>query len=57
MRIEIGQQRIEQIMRIAVGIEIDRDLGRIALQQFWRREMLLKVDKRPVCSPRARAGR
>ena len=45
MRGKIGEQRIEQIMRIAVAIEIDRDLARIALEQFRRRVMLLEVDE------------
>ena len=45
MRRQIGQQRIEQIMRIAVAVEIDRELARLALEQFRRRVMLLEVDE------------
>src|SRR5436189_6400239 len=45
MRAEIGKQRIEQIMRIAVAVEIGRCFAGFALEQFWRRVMLLKIDK------------
>ena len=48
MRRKIGKQRIEQIMRIAVAIEIDRDLARLALEQFRRRVVLLEVDEHSV---------
>ncbi len=48
MRVEIGEQRIEQIIRIAVAVEIDRDLARIALEQFRRRVVLLEVDEHGV---------
>ena len=45
MRVQIGEQRIEQIIRIAIAIEVDRDLARIALEQFRRRVVLLEVDE------------
>ena len=45
---QIGELRIEQIMRIAVAIEIDRKLARLALEQFRRRVMLLEVDEHAV---------
>src|SRR5580704_2901724 len=45
---KIGEQRIEQITRIAVAIEIDRGLARHALEQFRRRIMLLKIDEHSV---------
>ncbi len=45
MRGKISQQRIEQIVRIAVAIELDRGLARIALEQFRQRVMLLEVDE------------
>ncbi len=45
MRRKIGQQRVEQIMRIAVAIEIDRDFTGIALEQFRWGVVLLKVDE------------
>ncbi len=48
MRGEIGEQRIEQIMRIAVAIEIDRGFAGIALEQFRRRVVLLEVDEHSV---------
>ena len=44
VRGEVRQQRIEQITRIAVLIEQDRDRVAIALQEFWRRVMLLEID-------------
>ena len=42
---KIGEQRIEQIMRIAVAIEIGGELARLAFEQFRRCVMLLKVDE------------
>ncbi len=45
MRAEIGKQRIEQIMRIAVAIEIGRCFARFTFEQFRRRVMLLKIDE------------
>jgi hypothetical protein len=42
---KIGQQRIEQIMRIAVAIEIGGELAGLAFEQFRRGVMLLKVDE------------
>ena len=48
MRGKIGEQRIEQIMRIAVTIEIDRGLAGVALEQFRRRIVLLEVDEHSV---------
>ncbi len=48
MRGKIREQRIEQIIRIAVAIEIDRDFARVALEQFRRRVMLLEVDEHSV---------
>jgi hypothetical protein len=45
MRCEITQERIEQITRIPLAIEIDREFARIALEQFRRRVVLLKVDE------------
>ena len=50
MRGEIGEQRIEQIIRIAVAIEIDRDFARVALEQFRRRVVLLEVDEHGALS-------
>ena len=59
MRVQIGEQRIEQIIRIAIAIEVDRDLARIALEQFRRRVVLLEVDEHggPYVSFRGRAKR
>ena len=48
MRGKIGQQRVEQIMRIAVAIEIDRDFAGIALEQFRWGIMLLEVDEHGI---------
>ena len=48
MRGEIGEQRIEQIIRIAVVVHIDRDRIGIALEQFGRRVVLLEVDEHSV---------
>jgi hypothetical protein len=45
MRGEIGEQRVEQIMRIAVAIEIDGDFAGFAFEQFRRRVVLLKIDE------------
>jgi hypothetical protein len=45
MRAEIGKQRIEQIMRIAVAIEIGRYFAGFAFEQFRWRVMLLKIDE------------
>ena len=45
MRSEIGEQRIEQIIRIAVLVHLDRDRIGIALEQFWRGVVLLEVDE------------
>ena len=45
MRGEIGKQRIEQIVRIAVLVHLDRDRIGIALKQFWRGVVLLEVDE------------
>ena len=45
MRGEIGEQRIEQIVRIAVLVHLDRDGIGIALEQFWWRVVLLEVDE------------
>ncbi len=45
MGIEVGQQRIEQVVRITVEIEIDRDPARVALEQARRRVMLLEIDE------------
>ena len=48
MRGEIGKQRIEQIVRIAVLVHLDRDRIGIALEQFWRGVVLLEVDEHSV---------
>ena len=45
VRGEIGEQRIEQIVRIAVLVHLDRDRIGVALEQFWRGVVLLEVDE------------
>ena len=44
MRGEVRQQRIEQIGRVAVLIEQDRDGVAVALQQLRRCVVLLEID-------------
>ena len=48
MRGEVRQQRIEQIGRIAVLIEQDRDRVAVALQQLRRRVVLLEIDDHSI---------
>jgi hypothetical protein len=45
MRRQIGKQRVEQIMRIAVAIEIDGEFTGLAFEQFRRCVVLLKIDE------------
>jgi len=51
MSVEIGEQRIEQIMRIAVAIEVDREFAGLAFNQFRRRVVLLKIDEHGLSVP------
>ena len=41
---QVGQQRVEQIVRIAVLIELDGHAVGLALEQFRRRVVMLEVD-------------
>ena len=50
MRGEVRQQRIEQVARVAVLIELNRNRIAIALQQFGRRVMLLEIDDHAMTS-------
>jgi hypothetical protein len=45
MRGEIGKKRVEQIIWVAVTIEIDRDPAGIAFEQIRGRVVLLKIDE------------
>ena len=53
VRAKIRKQRIEQIRRITVAIELDRSFARVSLEQLRRRVMLLEVDEHsvPGCAP------
>ena len=51
MRAEIGKERVEQIMRIAVAIEIDGEFAGFAFEQFRRRVVLLKIDEHGLSVP------
>src|ERR1700751_1410650 len=45
MGAEIREQRVEQIMRIAVAIEIGGEFAWLAFEQFRWRVVLLKIDE------------
>ena len=47
----VRQQRIEQVVGIAVGIELHGELRRIALLQFGRRVVSLEIDDHGPANP------
>ncbi len=46
--LEIREQRIEQVVRVAVRIELHRDGVAVALEQFGRRVVLLEINDHVV---------
>jgi len=51
MSVEIGEQRIEQVTRIAVAIEVDCEFAGLTFKQFRRRVVLLKIDEHGLSVP------
>src|SRR5262249_58073071 len=54
---EVGEQRVEQVIGIAVFVEPDRDRAAVALEELRRRVVLLEVNDHILAPDCARGQR